>query len=256
MSTPISTRCGYEARCRAAAMEEELRVRPALDGVEEPFLARLHERDVLRADHPAVLGGHVVPVGEDVDVLADLLEVAVHGLDVDVRDLVHQPLGERSVRDHRHHELLEPDGPARLLEDPAADDPAPDEREVRVPAEPLRLFAKRRDDLRRVGLRPTVRVERLERQVADRELDPVVVERARLWHPQLRAPRSTSPNTRHHRGSRRRRREPAGAGPSACRPRSAEEILGEERELLDLVVDRPSPAGRPRCAMRGRTRPW
>src|SRR5664280_1163577 len=122
-----------EPRRGATAMVEELGVRPALDGFEEPSLARLHERGVcLGTDHPAVLGGDVIPVGEDIDELADRLKVAIHGLDVDVRDPVHQPLGERAVGDHRHHEGLQSDGPAGLLEDPAADDAAPDEREVRA----------------------------------------------------------------------------------------------------------------------------
>ena len=146
-------------------MIEELGVRPALDGFEEPPLARLHERGVdLGTDHPAVLGGDVIPVGEDVDELADRLEVAVHGLDVDVRDPVHQPLGERTIGDHRHHERLQSDGPAGLLEDPAADDAAPDEREVRVLMQPRRPSAERRDDFRGDGLRPAVSVQRLQRQ--------------------------------------------------------------------------------------------
>ncbi len=230
---------GHQVEDGAAAVVEQLGPRLPLDRLEEPALAGLDERDVeLGADHPALLRAHVVPEGEDVDVRADLVQVALGRLDVDLGDAVHEPLGERAVEDHRLHEGLEADRPAGLLEDAAADDAGAHEGEVGVLWSPPRPLADGRHDLHGIGLRPAVGLEGLQRSPGS-GTRPVVVEAAVLRHPHPGAPPVVD-------GPVLPVVEDRDAGDVGGREldhpgvdrEAGEERFGEERQLLDLVVDR------------------
>ena len=230
---------GDELEDRAAAVVEELRIGACPDGLEETLLTRLDDLDVgLRVDHPALLGGHVVPEGEDVDEPAELRQVAVHRLDVDVGDAVEEARRELRRGQQGHHERLHAHRPAGLLEDAATDDARADDGDVRGGPQLLRPAAHPGDDLGRVGLRPAIGIEGLEGGLRDGELDPVVVERPVLGHAHLASPavphRPVVPVVDDLDASHVRHGQLDHAG---VRLEAHQDILGHVGQLLHLVVD-------------------